>query len=62
MTITPDAVSKTERDALAAWLRGEAATAEGMAQAAADEYGAKITREAASKLARAAAIVEGVPP
>ena len=52
MTITPDAVSKTERDALAAWLRGEAATAEGMAQAAADEYGAKITREAASKLAR----------
>jgi hypothetical protein len=44
--------------ALAVWLHGEARTAYALADAAADPYGAAVTRESAAKLELASQIVK----
>lgn len=56
--MAPAVEPKAERCLLAEWLRLEAAKAIALAVADADEHGAQITRQAAAKLERAAALIE----
>jgi hypothetical protein len=50
--------TKSDSASIAAWLRKEAVQARGLAVAAADPYGQRLSFEAADKLERAAEIVE----